>query len=108
MGPRGADWANYTTDRITPLVEGYYIVVGGFFWASNNVGIRYMNYAVSGALVYNMTSQRKNAAGQSEDSHVVLMYFDGVDDYVYMQVYQSSGGALNCTYQYLTVIKAGF
>lgn len=82
--------------RVTIQTPGYYVIVGEMSWASNTSGVRKMRVRKNGATVLDEVDV--NAHGVAEQSYspaLVEMLQFSAGDYVELQVYQTSGGALN-------------
>jgi len=83
------DLANH---RILPNTAGYYIVIGHILFAAESTAISICSLWFNGG--------EKTRGQQQQDglfAAVVtdLIYFDGVDDYVELYIYQNSGGPIN-------------
>lgn len=74
---------------------GYYITGGNLFFESNNVGDRGVIILSSREGVYVASQVRLNRPGQDVATIVVGMLYLDVNEYIEVQGFQTSGGALN-------------
>lgn len=84
------------TSRYTAVYAGWYFLGGGVAFASNATGIRATRWAINGSAVNGsqctdspITGNPHNVPGRGK------FVFLAVGDYVELQGFQSSGGALN-------------
>jgi len=92
----GAHSTSSNTSRYVAVYAGWYRVSGGVEFAVNATGQRGCAWAVNGTLV---TASRTfisatAATGMGVPARTKLVFLN-VGDYVELQVYQTSGGALN-------------
>lgn len=94
----GGHSTSVNTSRFTAVYAGWYLVSGGVTFGSNSSGFRATRWAVNGSAVN--ASQSTNVTIPAGNPHSVAARVDSVfldvGDYVEMQGWQSSGGALLC------------
>lgn len=82
--------------RYTAQVAGYYDVVGKVSWAANATGRRIASLFVNGAeLGYTRGESNASSTAIAGSCFAIAPVFLNVNDYVEVQGFQSSGGALN-------------
>lgn len=84
------------TSRYTANYAGWYEVSGAVAWAANATGRRASQWFVNGAGVAG--SQQATPATAANDAEVparTMMIYLNVNDYIELQGFQESGGALN-------------
>ena len=85
--------------RYTPVVAGYYLVIGSYGYAANATGNRFALIYRKGALV----NRGQNgglapaATNTGVTQAVAVVYCNGSTDYIETYAFQTSGGALNTT-----------
>jgi hypothetical protein len=98
--------------RLTVKTAGWYVVTAAAEFAANATGIRQLKVLLNGATPIAVLSQPASTGGNFTRQVVVTAYFFAVTDWVEMEVFQDSGGALNVnsTAQYspeLTMVWVG-
>jgi hypothetical protein len=91
------------TSRYTAQTAGWYLVQTTLCWASNSTGYRKARFRVNGddALVYSENTILSSGTGFSADLSTQAHVYLAVNDYVEVQGWQSSGGALNNVIEHL-------
>ena len=88
---------NNTRFTIPTGYAGKYLVTGILVWAANASGQR-VNYILKNGSLLHLTSAQPLSAGGATTAAIVSQVIDlAVGDYVELQCYQDSGGALNMT-----------
>ena len=85
------------TDRLTCIVPGLYPIVGQVAFDGNATGLRMLRILLNGSTQIAAYSQRFNSAWTCF-LDISTQYQFSVAQYVILQVYQNSGGALNILY----------
>ena len=88
---------NNTRFTIPTGYAGKYLVTGILVWAANSSGQRVNYIFKNGSLLHLTTSQPLSASGATTAAIVSQVVNLAVGDYVELQGYQDSGGALNMT-----------
>lgn len=86
------------TTRVTIKTAGVYVFTAAVSWASNTTGRRLAQFLINGATTG--PADDKSVVGGAGGEHSVTLVWSqsfAVNDYVELNVYQNSGGALNCT-----------
>lgn len=86
------------TERLTCKTAGKYQINGTLLWASNAVGYRSVYIYLNGAATI-AVQQGPTISGISVFQTVSTIYDLAVNDYVELRGFQTSGGALNVTFQ---------
>jgi hypothetical protein len=98
--PSGAGGHDNVTNnsRFTAVYAGWYRVSGkAGIWPANTTGRRGVRYAVNGVAVIASKILLQGAASSAGDTPCAsTLLFLNVGDYVEVQGFQESGGALNC------------
>ena len=84
--------------RLTCKVAGYYLVIGLCMWASNSTGRRLIRIQKNGTTTMFQAEVTISAANTYAPMDITGLLNLAVDDYIELQVYQSSGAALNTHY----------
>ena len=71
------------------------MIFGAAEFAANGTGQRYLAIKLNGASFGALVRQGVNAAANPTDLAVTTVYQLAVNDYVTLEVFQDSGGALN-------------
>lgn len=92
----GGHSTSVNTSRFVAVYAGWYAVGGGAHFAANVTGRRGMRFAVNGVLVEASGSfvQATSASATTVPGTMELVFLN-VGDYVEVQAFQESGGALN-------------
>jgi hypothetical protein len=88
---------------VTIAYDGYYFVASGVTWASNGTGVRVNGVQLNGSTVNEIADERPALVGNprfTAAGGLVLV----TGDVIRANVWQNSGGALNCNNR-LTVIR---
>jgi len=89
-----------TNNRIKPTKAGYYIVFGNVSVIINWTGARVIAYLFKNGSIYTTQGFDIYSGGVSSGGSVNdIIYFDGVNDYVELLVYQNTGGDRDLTIQ---------
>ncbi|MEU1800909.1 hypothetical protein [Streptomyces sp. NPDC019937] len=91
----GGHSTSTNTSRYTCQVAGTYAVGGSVCFPANSTGSRGVRLAVNGSSVQGVASLIPAATGNSCGTQVATILSLSVGDYVEIQGYQTSGGALN-------------
>lgn len=83
------------TSRLTAPVAGIYFVSGNIRWAANGTGRRDLYIVVNGTTTVAADSRPPVSGADPIDQSISTLVNLAAGDYVELQVYQSSGGALN-------------
>jgi hypothetical protein len=83
---------NFASSRFTPTVAGYYQISGGFTLVAGS-GIAHIELAKNGS-IYSIGSQCANNSSGVASTISCLVYMNGSTDYVEMNGFQNSGGAV--------------
>lgn len=85
------------TSRYTATVPGLYLVIGTSGFATNTTGIRRVRLALNGAAILGTAagSDAFSTTGTIGHATSTVVQMNGTSDYVEVQGYQASGGALN-------------
>ena len=99
-GANGWDSSNIhsvasNTDRFTVPVAGKYVVFGEVYWAANATGFRAMRVTVNSTQV--SEDYRINLVATAFTMNHSWVVNCAANDIIRIEVYQSSGGALNIT-----------
>lgn len=97
----GQALADLTNDRLYLRRPGLWQLQAYASWAANGSGYRTVAITVNNGVVapnvaYNLNNNFSGFFG-TEMSTAALYYTGNSTDYAYLQVYQNSGGNLNCT-----------
>lgn len=85
------------TSRYTATVPGLYLAIGTSGWASNTTGFRRVRLTLNGVAILGAGAASDAFATSGVLGHCTSTFvtLNGTTDYVEVQGYQSSGGALN-------------
>ena len=81
--------------RVTFATTGIYTLTLQVDWDANATGRRYASILLNGATVIRAQSMAPASGGQATNQLAMSYDFEATD-YVQVQVYQDSGGSLNC------------
>lgn len=81
--------------RLTCKTAGKYIIGCAVRWTERNTGFRWLGVRLNGTS-WIVIKQRSAEADQRHYEILVTLYSLAVSDYVELDVYQNSGGALDC------------
>lgn len=84
------------TSRLTAKTAGLYAIGGNVVFATNTTGRRLARLLVNGATVIGQVEIPPTSGGEAS-IQVTADYQLAVNDWVELQAFQSSGGALNVT-----------
>lgn len=82
------------TGRLTATIEGRYLIVAQVRWATNSTGFRGLRI-VRGAGLSEIGKVQDDAAAVATIQSTTTIFNLAADDFVQMQVFQTSGGSLN-------------
>lgn len=94
------------TSQLVCRTAGLYQISGYAFWDANATGIRRITMRVNGATIMGGQGVDSGDAALSTVQCPSTLWQFAVNDYVEMLTIQSSGGALNCTFEFM-MIKVG-
>lgn len=84
------------TSRLTCQTAGKYVINGNIRWAANAVGSRIIIINLNGITGIAQIIINTTIGAAKTDMNITTIYDLAVSDYVELQVYQDSGGALDC------------
>ena len=84
-----------SNSRLTVKTAGWYVVTAAVEFAANATGIRQLKLLLNGATPLAVLSQPASTGGNFTRQVVVTAYYFALTDWVEMEVFQDSGGALN-------------
>lgn len=86
------------TGRLTPPLDGLYLLTAHVSWAANATGFRQVGFLVNGsATVGNTRTMAVTTASEPTVQSVATLYRLSASDYAEVVVYQNSGGSLGIT-----------
>lgn len=103
--PSDPMFSSGTNTRITIQTAGIYIVTAAVKWAGNTTGVRYCTVRKNGTTI--ASSSTSNAAAFDVDLTASRALSFADNDYIDVNVYQNSGGALNLSWAYLAAVWIG-
>lgn len=83
--------------RLTCKTAGKYLIFANVEFAANATGVRYINIALNGATVIGSQTSLSSDVTIPARINASVIYDLAVNDYIEVNVYQDSGGALNVT-----------
>lgn len=86
------------TGRLTCVHAGVYLITGNVTFATNATGTRGISIYLNGTTYIAMLRGLAGSSSLMTHLSIATIYELAVNEYVELQVYQSSGGALNATY----------
>jgi hypothetical protein len=92
----GGHSTSVNTSRFTAVYAGWYFIGGAIGFAANVTGQRVAAWSVNGSILFAGQSlvQATGALGNKTNGRGMLVYLN-VTDYLELQAFQTSGGALN-------------
>ena len=103
--PSDPMFSSGSNTRITIQTTGIYIVTANLRWAANSTGVRYCTIWKNGAAVASLGYASPGSVDGDMSSSRVISLAD--NDYLEMNVYQTSGVALNINWAYLAAAWVG-
>jgi len=85
--------------RLTCKVAGYYLVIGFCQWVSNSTGRRLIRIQKNGTTTMFQAEVTISAANIYAPMDITGFLYLAVNDYIELQVFQTSGAALNTYYE---------
>lgn len=90
----GPMYAAGSPTRITATKAGLYLVVSQMEWPNNATGIRRSQFRVNGTTFLGASDPNAAAAGSVTQVNVTTLWQAALNDYLEVQVFQTSGGNL--------------
>lgn len=88
------NWSIGSPTRLTAQRDGVYIIVGNIRWATNVTGRRFVQIILNGTTVIGRVEFQSGPTGRA-DMCVSAIYDLSSSDYVELEAFQNSGGALD-------------